>query len=121
MPVAWLLATGVQWDFVQVCGWGRMFAGYSQIMPWTKAVRMTFNGEMCGVCRAVDAAAEQRADSGAVPTGDTLRIKITLICESPRVLLVGVPGKKNRFAADPRVPENLREAPPTPPPRLMVA
>lgn len=53
---AWILATGVQWDFLQVIGWGRMIVTYTtgRDMSLFEAVRYTFSGEArCGICETV--------------------------------------------------------------------
>ena len=62
--VAWLLATGVQWDLLQVFGWARMVVNHSQTMSITAAVKKTFGGEMCGVCEIVSQAKRRPADAG---------------------------------------------------------
>ena len=52
--LAWLLATGSQWDGAQVFAWGKMVATYSRTMPLTAAVRLTFTpGNECDVCVVV--------------------------------------------------------------------
>jgi hypothetical protein len=54
---AWFMATGSQWDFVQVFAWGKMIYNSSQIMPVADAVFNTFTpGSTCSLCRAVDQA-----------------------------------------------------------------
>ena len=51
------MATGSQWDFVQVFAWGKMIYDSSQVMPVADAVFTTFTpGSTCNLCRAVDQA-----------------------------------------------------------------
>ncbi|EIP96728.1 hypothetical protein OpiT1DRAFT_01151 [Opitutaceae bacterium TAV1] len=53
---AWILATGVHWDFLQVIGWGRMIVTYAteRDMSLLEAVRYTFSGEAsCSICETV--------------------------------------------------------------------
>ena len=50
----WLFSTGVHWDALQVVGWARMVALYSNEMSLEAAVKKTFDGqELCGVCETV--------------------------------------------------------------------
>jgi hypothetical protein len=64
LVIAWLCANGALWDAMQVAAWGKMFAGYSESMSITEALRETFDGskpcEMCvGIAKAKDATTKQ--------------------------------------------------------------
>lgn len=48
--IAWLFANGAVWDVVQVVAWAKMFRDYSQVMPASEALRLTFDGEACNLC-----------------------------------------------------------------------
>ncbi len=122
MLAAWLLATGSQWDLVQVFAWGRMFATYSQSLPLSRAVEQTFTPEtMCSLCRAVAAAKQQQArEDGTVP-GAKSSGKILLVC-APRALVFISPAPLCA-GLTPAVAMPLsaeRPSPPSPPPRALV-
>lgn len=118
---AWFLATGAQWDLVQVAGWGRMLASYSRTMSLTQALRKTFGGEMCDVCRVVNEAKRQ-ADTPAVPNADGFHAKFPLIHQPA---FTAVPFRTNPTVTwariDVALPARDRAAPPLPPPRLIAA
>jgi hypothetical protein len=118
--LAWLMATGSQWDVVQVFAWGRMFASYSRIMPVESALRLTFKPDnMCSVCKLVKAAKQQQEQSPAAPL--KARGKILLVfAPVPTVVIASVPSEwwlvrlKTMHSAE-------RAAPPIPPPRGLAA
>ena len=57
LVTAWLCASGVLWDMVQVVAWGRMFAGYAREANVATALRETFDPRRpCPICRAVSQA-----------------------------------------------------------------
>jgi hypothetical protein len=54
---AWLCANGAIWDLSQLAAWARMFAGYSQTMTFSAALKETLDPskpcEMCvGIAKA---------------------------------------------------------------------
>ena len=62
--LAWLCANGAVWNVVQVVAWAKMFHAYSQVMPVSQALAVTFDGSnACDLCsitqQAQDAAREQ--------------------------------------------------------------
>jgi hypothetical protein len=118
--LAWLMATGSQWDLVQVFAWGRMFAGYSRIMSVESALRLTFKpGNMCSVCKMVKAAKQQQEQTPAAPS-KTLGKILLVFAPVPTVVIASVPsaqwpvGMKTMRSAG-------RGAPPIPPPRGLAA
>lgn len=118
---AWLLATGCQWDFVQVFAWSRMFTTYAQTMPLLRAAERTFSpDEMCGVCRAVATAKQQQSREESTVPGGKASGKHLLVC-APRTLVFLTPAP---FCAGltPAVSTPLsaeRATPPNPPPRSL--
>lgn len=112
---AWFLATGAQWDLVQVFGWGRMIATYSRTMPLGKAIERTFDGELCGVCRVVEGAKQQEKEA-PVQNGkrDT---KMIFVLPPVTDSIAPVARTAAWSPSDMRLPSALRSAPPTPPPR----
>jgi hypothetical protein len=125
---AWLLASGAHWDFVQSLGWARMIVKYSQTMPVTDAVRLTFTADtLCGVCEFV-ADGKPRADatvpgSGASVPGaavDSFSKGKLILATAPEYLYVfcSVPAPvwpTEHFLAD----AIARPAPPVEPPRAV--
>ena len=113
---AWLLATGSQWDCAQVLAWGRMIAHYSQLMPLTDAVRLTFTpGNECNVCLAVGEAKKQQ-DDPATPDAKAPG-KILLVFQPVPVVIVATPSISLWSPSDQFAPDTMRSAPPVPPPR----
>lgn len=112
---AWLLATGVHWDVIQVIGWSRMIVANTATMPLLAAVRQTFDPqEMCGVCHAVqDARRDQRE---AVAAGQT-EGKAPLVIQPVAVVIVAAPAGQPWMVNESGIPAVERDAPPVPPPR----
>ncbi len=118
--LAWLLATGGQWDLVQVFAWGRMFTNYSRIMPLASALRLTFKPDnMCSVCKMVKAAKQQQEQTPAAPA-KTLGKILLVFAPVSTVVIASVPsgpwpvGMITMRSAE-------RGAPPIPPPRGLAA
>ena len=114
--LAWLMASGVQWDLVQTFAWGRMFASYSRAMPVAQAVRMTFMpANMCASCRAVEKAKQQES-APAVPNGKADG-KLILVFEPVPDVPLQIPDKACWLSSEGDAVSALRSGPPTPPPR----
>lgn len=115
---AWLLATGSQWDVVQVAAWGRMFAANVQTLPLLQAANRTFSPEgRCELCGAVSEAKRQQENSSAVP-GGPVASKIFLAFEPAPRPVVAAPDSAPWSQSDPLAPAMTRAAPPVPPPRV---
>jgi hypothetical protein len=117
--VAWLLATGSQWDAAQTFAWGRMIATYARSMSVAQAVNKTFAGEMCDLCVAVQDAKQGHNPAGTPAPENKLAAKIILVCApgarwiaSPTLLCTGLAAA----VAAPLSAE--RGTPPSPPPRV---
>ncbi len=118
--VAWLLATGSQWDLAQTFAWGRMIAGYSRSMPLLQSVRKTFDGEMCSLCRAVQQAKQQQDADNAKTTDGKAPGKILLVCAPTAPLFLSpAPSCAGLTAAMSAPLSAQRSAPPSPPPRAL--
>lgn len=120
---AWLLASGSQWDVMQVLAWGRMVAVYSQNMSVVEAVQLTFRREgMCDVCRLVESAKHQEQEqAGAVPGADQREGKV-LFFQPAAGETIRVAGADERWAlTHDALPPSERAAPPAPPPRSAVS
>lgn len=115
--LAGFLATGAQWDFVQVFGWGRMIVKYAQNMPLDQAVKRTFSGEMCGVCEAVSEAKQQEAPTD-LPSKGKFDGKMLLVLSPASNCFVVAIEQEAWSPRDVTVFSTERSAPPLPPPRV---
>ncbi|MBE2216207.1 MAG: hypothetical protein IAE82_20200 [Opitutaceae bacterium] len=112
---AWLLATGVHWDAIQVFAWGRMFADNARTLPALAALRQTFDPqEMCGMCCAVQQAKREQRE--AVAVGQDMG-KAPLVIQPVASVVVAVPAAHRGVTLESAVADAEREAPPVPPPR----
>lgn len=119
--IAWLLATGSQWDLVQTFAWGRMFLGYAKTMSLLDAAKETFDPEKpCALCCAVRKAKQQQNNS-SLPPETKLREKLLLVFQpSPSVVFLSL--ETNSWSLSDLLPLSAeRAAPPNPPPRGMLA
>lgn len=113
-----ILGCGAQWDLLQLFAWGRMFAEHAQSMSVTAAVRKTFDGEMCPLCRFVASAKQQQARTPAPAVkGDT---KLQLFFHAPAVVVVEKPVCLGWREAGSAAWISADLAPPVPPPRQAV-
>jgi len=89
--LAWLCANGAVWNVVQMVAWAKMFHDYSQVMPASQALELTFDGSApCNLCQisqeAQDTARQQLPHEAALGGGTD---KILLIADNaPAVVLV---------------------------------
>jgi hypothetical protein len=52
--VAFVFSCGGHWPVFQAIAWGNMVREYSQMVPLTQAVEMTFSGRYpCPICKAI--------------------------------------------------------------------
>ncbi len=87
---AWICANGMVWNVVQVVAWARMYHQFSQVMPATRALQVTFDGSApCDLCKltqtAQDTERKQLPQDAALGASD----KLLLACDTsaPVVLL----------------------------------
>lgn len=114
---AWICANGMVWNVVQVVAWARMFHQFSQVMPATRALQVTFDGSApCDLCKmsrtAQDNERRQLPPEAALGASD----KLLLACDlsAPVVFLppdVAWPGAAHDVAL------TRPEPVPVPPPR----
>ena len=114
--LAWFMATGAQWNLVQVFGWGNMIVNHSRDMTLVDAVKKTFDGEMCSVCLAVKTA-EQQENRTTAPD-KKFEGKIVLVYQPTAEVILTVPDSLAWSHGDREPLSALRSAPPTPPPRV---
>lgn len=114
--VAWLLATGTQWDVVQAVAWVRMFAENSRTMPFLSALDRTFSPEgRCEFCQAVGAAKEQQ-QKDAAPKGKS-EGKPAIVFQPAPVVILDAPEPAAWLRGSVRFVSAPRVAPPLPHPR----
>lgn len=115
--LAWLFATGSQWDCAQVFAWGKMVANYSRTMPMLDAVRLTFSpGNECDVCVSVGDAKQQQSN----PTTPAANLpgKILLVFQPALAVIIAAPAIFSLSPSDPLIALGAsRASPPVPPPR----
>jgi hypothetical protein len=112
---AWLLATGVHWDAIQVVAWSRMFADNARTLPVLAAMRQTFDPQkMCGMCCAVQQAKREQRAAAAV--GQEMG-KAPLVIQPVARVAVAMPAGQPRMITESEIPAMERDAPPVPPPR----
>ncbi|MCE0524194.1 MAG: hypothetical protein LV480_14910 [Methylacidiphilales bacterium] len=52
--VAFIFSCGGQWGVLQCVAWANMIREYSEMVPLTEAVSMTFSGQYpCPICKAI--------------------------------------------------------------------
>lgn len=112
---AWLMATGMHWDALQVFAWSRMFAANVRTLPVVAALRQTFDPqEMCGMCCSVQQAKrEQRQEVGAGQGSG----KAPLVIQPVASVIVAPPGARPLPADRSEGSGTERASPPVPPPR----
>ena len=113
---AWFLATGAQWDLLQVIAWGGMFAQNLASMPTVSALRRTFSPEgRCRLCRVVSSAKRDIADNATPDTKAPGKFVVFASEEielpSPRIH-PWTPEDRDFYP-----PDHARSRPPVPPPR----
>lgn len=109
------MATGSQWDLVQAYAWVRMTVDNSRTMSLTDAVKKTFDGEMCGVCKVVNSA-KQQENNATVPGGKP-NTKIVLFFQPTEGVRLNAPDLEAWSFSDRAFVSVARSAPPLPPPR----
>lgn len=113
---AWLCANGALLDGVQVFAWAKMFAGYSQTMSASAALRATFDpAKPCDMCIGV-AAAKETARQQLPHVVEHSAEKLLLALHTPApVIFVNSPG--DWPAAFANVAPARERSVPVPPPR----
>ncbi|MBL9210660.1 MAG: hypothetical protein JNL92_09325 [Opitutaceae bacterium] len=117
---AWLMATGSQWDLVQVVAWGRMFTGYSSEMSLAAAAKKTFSGELCSLCQVAQDGRKQQESGGdtAPPTKSAGKMLDLCPLTTSTPVLSPVSGAVGSLAAYVGSDGRGRASPPSPPPRV---
>lgn len=117
LVLAWLCANGAMLDALQVVAWGRMFAGYSETMTVSAALRETFNpAKTCPMCKSV-AKAKATAQQQMPATSESSAPKFVLVLETPEPPVFA--SDPDEWIASPSMTVCQRTDPvPVPPPRV---
>ena len=113
--VAFTFSCGGQWAVLQVIAWTNMIREYSEMVPFTQAVKMTFSGQYpCALCKAI--AEKKKGESAKMLT---LHKQEKQACPAAMAAAVAPTATAPRYFLS-RGPflQTRSEAPPTPPPRL---
>ncbi|MEI6590072.1 MAG: hypothetical protein WCO38_09040 [Verrucomicrobiota bacterium] len=115
---AWLFATGAQWDIAQTFAWAKMFSSYSESMSVGTAIKKTFSGKMCALCKAVDAAKQQQTATSLPSAG--FGAKMIFVLQEKPVFIFATANILRWSLSDSMYGSFEHVGPPTPPPRGLV-
>lgn len=116
--VAWLFATGAQWDLVQTFAWARMFADNARVLPVGAALARTFSPEgRCELCGVVAMAKQQTDGTDRSTPGGKIDGKVLLLFQPAPAVIVAAPVTAPWPRSDRPFASAGRAAPPLPPPR----
>lgn len=114
--LAWLCASGAQWDVVQVLAWARMFGENARVLPLREAFARTFSPEArCELCGVVSQA-RQEQEERSLPAA-TSETKIVLFAPAAELPVVAAPVREAWPPVAAAAQSHLRLPPPVPPPR----
>lgn len=111
---AFIFSCGGQWYALQCVAWVNMIREYSEMVPLTEAVSMTFSGKYpCAMCKALAEKKQAENDKIASVEKDAKKFfaAVTDEVEGPVVADLHYPDF-------PTALETRAEAPPSPPPRF---
>jgi len=110
---AFVFSCGGNWAVLQGVAWANMIREYSQMVPFTQAVQMTFSGEYpCAICKAI--AEKKSSEQQKALALEKYEKKFPL----PVAVAVASPNVSDFCYEDFALSLSSRaETPPTPPPR----
>jgi hypothetical protein len=114
---AFIFSCGGQWYALQCVAWINMIHDYSQVVPFTEAVGMTFSGKYpCAMCKALAEKKQQQNDKIASVDKDAKKFfaRAADEVEGPLAAALQYPDFRNAL-------QTRAEAPPSPPPRSALA
>ena len=111
------LATGSQWNVLQVFAWASMFSENVRQLPLGEAVARTFSPEArCNLCAAVSEGKQQQQSETAL--NPKFEDRSLLICEPAPQYLFEADDVAGWLDSRTRLAGISRERPPVPPPRV---
>lgn len=114
---AFVFSCGGQWYALQCLAWVNMIREYSEVVPMTQAISMTFSGQYpCELCKAI--AEKKQADTTKALAMEKAEKKFL-----PPVTVASVQRKTVTFCylENTSSLSSRTEAPPTPPPRPVLS
>jgi hypothetical protein len=114
---AFVFSCGGQWYALQCVAWVKMLHDYSQMVPFTQAVSMTFSGQYpCEICKAL--AEKKQAENDKICSLSKYDKKFfpPVAAELPLRIATSI-----HYAVYLSSLQFLTEPPPTPPPRQALA
>ena len=116
--IAWFCATGAVWNIVQVVGWAGMIREYSQVMPLSEAITVTFDGAApCHLCDLAQEGEDATRDTSSPTAPGSAMEKILLIAECAPLPVLVAPDPSWPAAMD-ATGRRRTESVPVPPPRV---
>ena len=114
---AFVFSCGGQWYALQCVAWINMIHDYSQVVPVTEAVSMTFSGQYpCSICKAI--AEKKQSENAKILAGEKVEKKFF----PPLAFTVGSRAAVTFLYPSYRCALSSRtETPPTPPPRPVLS
>ena len=114
---AFVFSCGGQWYVLQCVAWVKMLHDYSQMVPFTEAVGMTFSGKYpCEICKAI--AEKKQSENDKICSLEKVEKKffppVAIGLARPNVVLI-------KYADYLSFLQARSEPPPTPPPRPALA
>ena len=114
---AFVFSCGGEWYVLQCVAWITMLHDYAQVVPFAKAVNMTFSGQYpCAICKAI--AEKKQSETGKICALEKYEKKFV-----PPIAVAPAPPDATTFqyAGFAALLQGRTEPPPTPPPRLALA
>jgi hypothetical protein len=112
---AFIFSCGGQWYVLQCVAWVNMIHDYSQVVPVTEAVKMTFSGKYpCPICKAI----AERKQSENTKVAAISKYEKKFFPPSVSLAPRATPPSPETFAPWELFFQTWSETPPTPPPRF---
>lgn len=113
---AFVFSCGGQWYVLQGVAWAKMLHDYSQMVPFTEAVSMTFSGKYpCEICKAI--AEKKQSENDKICSLEKYEKKffpqVAVALLNPGAASFQHVGYLNSL-------QTRSESPPTPPPRQVL-
>jgi hypothetical protein len=113
--VAFTFSCGGQWPLLQCVAWANMIREYSEMVPLSQAVQMTFSGQYpCALCKAI---AEKKQEENT-KFAATFKHEKKIISSGLSIAARSTTVSSQSFVIRDQVFQTRSEAPPTPPPRF---
>jgi hypothetical protein len=112
--VAFVFSCGGQWPVLQCVAWVNMVREYSEMVPLTRAVQMTFSGQYpCALCKAIaDRKRSEYTKTSVLFQHEKKILSAVVMMENQRTTVTS-----QVFDVPEQFLSTRSESPPTPPPR----